>query len=343
MHTLDTNNKTHNRNQTMSYMSCFPRGGLPACGGHGCQEYPAPVITFPEQQQDAVLSDVLSDVLTHGQDVTLVHGTYYQFNGANFVHIGEKDHLSFTAHPRFPLSGLFQFRFRKYPLVGTDVNDDGTVPYQSPGLTIREGDFLMLECAGINKVVTQIGAPNVYNMPFCSVPLRDAIADFASYGSQSPENVRIISDNFDVSLPATQQPAVRLDGSKAYYIQFTRTGQNLALYPGQTPAPGLVKTSAYKGDGTRWLILPLTWHYGLEEGQAAPQPGSFPTILRPEEQGGLEIPVGAEPTIGTMIAQHRSGDIPGTTATPFANVGNVGTSGNVGNGGNGGNGGAGTA
>lgn len=323
----------------MSYTSCFPRGGLPACGGHGCQEYPAPVLTFP-QQHTAVLSDALGDVLTHGQDVTLVHGTYYQFNGANFVHLGEQDYLSFTPHPRFPLSGLFQFRFHKYPIQGVDVNDDGSVPYQSPGLTIREGDFLMLECVGVNKMLTQIGAPNVFNMPFCSVPMRAATADFTSYGSQSPENIRIISDDFDVSLPAAQQPPVRLDGSKAYYIQFTRTGQNLALYPGQTPAPCLIKTSEYKGDGTRWLILPVTWHYGLAEGQAAPQTVSFAPRLRPEQQdGGFVVPRSEQGTLGGLLAQRRAGfGGPGAFEVPFSNVG-TGTGNGNGNG-TGGNGAA---
>lgn len=269
-----------------SYTTCQPNGGLPACGGGGCAHYPAPVIAFPDQPIAAAAAEVASeirpDVLNVLQPITIVQGTYYQFSGANFVHVGESDYLSFSAHPRFPLSGLFQFQFRKYPLFG-EVALDGSVVYQSRGINIREGDFVSLECVGTQRFLTQLGEPNPFNMPYVAAPQADVIDHFKRFGSQSPENLRIISDTFDPLVPPNEQPEVKTDGSKAYYIQFTRTGQNLALYPGQEPAPCHLKTSGYKGNGTRWLLLPVNWHYGLSRDAPTPQGVSEPVVVRPED------------------------------------------------------------
>ena len=289
-----------------SYQSCFPNGGLPTCAS-GCPYYPAPVLTFPNQNLDAISSLVASEVrpgdLSHGQIVTLNHATYYEFSGSNFLHLGEQDYISFSPHPRFPISQLFQWSFQKYPYVGNDVAPDGSVPYASPGLTIREGDFVFLQNIGAQRATAQVGAPNPYNLPFVSVPTQNVVSDFSSYGSMAPTNMRIISETFDPSIPSSQQPAIKLDGSKAYFLQFTRTQQNLALYPGMQPAPCFVHTSAFKGNGTRWIILPINWHYNLPANAPIPYAVPPPTPLRPEQVAATGVSIAGAAVTGNEIGR----------------------------------------
>ena len=136
--------------------------------------------------------------------------------------------------------------------------------------------------------------------------MRNAISDFTSYGTQAPTNVRIISEDFDPSVPAERQPAVKMDGSKAYMIQFTRTGQNLCLYPGQEPAPGFVKTSAFKGEGTRWVFLPPSFHKVDGEGVFSDDPRTAKKSQRPEDLVKGE-------GIAGLSKDFAPGDVPKTT------------------------------
>jgi hypothetical protein len=242
--------------------ACQPRFGLSTCDGcfQQCPQHASvPVIMFPDQSAQAAAA-LSQGALAHDQIITIVSGTYYEFNGAFLVHVGSQDYLEYSANPILPVSSLFQFRFRKYPALGNDVRADGTVPYQSAGPVIREGDFVMLESVGVGMNLTQFGYPSPYNAPFMGTTSRDAILNFSSFGTQSFENLRIISDTYDPAVAPDQQPPVANDGSKAYYIQFTRTAQNLAFYPGKSPAPCRLITSAYKGNGTRWVFLPPSFY-----------------------------------------------------------------------------------
>lgn len=282
----------------MSTCACAPRGGLPQCSQCVCPQWPAPVIVNPAQAVLAAAADacgVNDGLLRHDQVVTLNTATYYEFNGSYFLHLAVQDRIGFTAHPRFPLSTPFQWRLRKYPAMGIDVAPDGTVPYQSAGYVIREGDNLMLDCLGNQRTVSHFGAANPYNLPVCAVPQSWAISDFAQFGTKSPENVRIVSDDFDPTLPPAEQPPVRTNGTKAYYLQFTRDGQYLSVLPGQTPAPGLVKTSGAQNLGSRLLILPVGVHQQYMA-SAAPAPATaalVPTTnvidgaLRPQDRSAL--------------------------------------------------------
>lgn len=275
-------------------LSYFPRGGLSACGTGdvACPQLAAPVMVYPEQPLQALADEAAQQAegsqpnyarnktgeLRHNEVITLVGASYYQFNGSFFVHLGEREFLSFSANPRFPLSDVFKWRFRKYPAIGTP-DQNGAYSYQSRGYVIREGDNLFLDCVGTQLIVTHNAKPSPYNMPFCAAPPQDALLDFDTFGTQSPENVRLVSEDYDPSVPHDQQPPVKTDGSKAYFIEFTRTSQNLALYPGQSPAPNLLKTSAYRGDGTRFLILPLQFHYDLP---ATDNKGAGKTVALPD-------------------------------------------------------------
>lgn len=230
-----------------------------------------PASTFPDQSTDASQGAVLqqclsangvlsstSSVLQHDQPVLLVGGTYYAFNGAEFLMLGSQQLLTFTATPAFSLSEVFYFRVKKYPITGIDIAPDGTVPYQSAGPVIREGDLVMLESPVAQSVLYTRGPPSPYNLPYFGPSTVQAIEEFQRFGTQSGATMRIISDSYDASIPRQEQPAVAIDGAKAYFFQFTRTGQALSVLPGATPAPCAVKTSAMLGDTNGTRIIPLS-------------------------------------------------------------------------------------
>jgi hypothetical protein len=251
-------------------MSCC-RSRIPACPNDSCLRCSVPASTFPDQSTDASQGAVLqqclsangvlsstSSVLQHDQPVLLVGGTYYAFNGAEFLMLGSQQLLTFTATPAFSLSEVFYFRVKKYPITGIDIAPDGTVPYQSAGPVIREGDLVMLESPVAQSVLYTRGPPSPYNLPYFGPSTVQAIEEFQRFGTQSGATMRIISDSYDASIPRQEQPAVAIDGAKAYFFQFTRTGQALSVLPGATPAPCAVKTSAMLGDTNGTRIIPLS-------------------------------------------------------------------------------------
>lgn len=277
-------------------MSCCKPRGLLACSGDSCVRCTVPVAAFPDQAtqaaQGAVLQQCLSangvlsgtsSVLMHDQPVLLVSGTYYEFNGSEFLMLGSQELLTFTATPAFPLSEVFYFRAKKYPITGIDIAPDGTVPYQSAGPVIREGDLLMLESPVAQAVLYTRGVPSPFNLPFFGPSVVQAIDEFQRFGTQSGATMRIISDTYDDSIPRQEQPAVTIDGSKAYYFQFTRTGQSLSVLPGATPAPCAVKTSAMRGDtnGTRLIPLSASTFY-----QVPPASRVAAQIVQPVQPAG---------------------------------------------------------
>lgn len=216
--------------------------------------------TYPDGPQGAEL-DLGADLdklgcLYHDKEVNILNVCYYKNEGANLLFLGEGTQISFTTQPETLNSELFQFRFRKYPLIEGAVRDaQGRVLYQSRGRCIREGDNLTMDNVAISRVLTHAGYVFPHNTPFINVPYRDALGNFDYMGTKSYENVRIISADFNPEIGLNDQPIVRMDGSKTYYIQFTRTGQFLSLVPDLKPAPCLVKTSGAMLPNTGFVFL----------------------------------------------------------------------------------------
>jgi len=244
-----------------------------------------PTYAFPDQarfgaatlQQCMSANGVLSSASTemrHNQPFVLVGGTYYEFNGANFLHLATQERIGFTPHPIFPLSEAFFFRASKYPLTGTDISLQGQVPYASSGEVIREGDLIFLSAQIGGHVLSQPKPPSPFSLPAFIVPAHNAIQNFNYYGTQAPECMRIVSADYDSSVPPDQQPPVRLDGSKAYFFQFTRVGQSLQVLPGATPAPCVVRTSEHKGDSTRLIPLSAVVLYNIPTAPQQQQPAA---------------------------------------------------------------------
>jgi len=226
-----------------------------------CKREMAPPRVYPDGPvgADLELGADLDKIgcLYHDKEINLVNACFYEGRGANMLYLGEGTQMQFTTAPEDLNSELMVFRFRKYPLIeGASRDEAGRVTYQSRGRCIREGDNLTMDNLAVGRVLTHSGYVNPYNTPFLNVPYRDAIGNFDYMGTKSYENIRIISDDFDPSLPHNDQPIVRVDGSKRYYIQFTRTSQFLSLVLGQSPAPCLVKISGYMGPSTAFAILP---------------------------------------------------------------------------------------
>jgi hypothetical protein len=198
--------------------------------------------------------------LYHDKQVNIVSTAFFPNEGANMVFLGESTYLSFTTQPETLNSELFKFRFRKYPDIEGAVRDDsGRVTYQSGGQCIREGDNVTMDNVAHPSVLTHSGFVSPYNIPFVNVPYRDALDNFEYMGTKAYENIRIISKDFNPTIPLNDQPVVKLDGSKQYFIQFTRTGQFLSLVPGLLPAPYLIKTSGYMGANTAFVFLDPTF------------------------------------------------------------------------------------
>lgn len=194
--------------------------------------------------------------LYHDKQVHIVNACFYPNEGANLLFLGEGTQIGFTTQPETMNSELFKFRFRKYPLIEGAVRDaQGRVTYQSRGRCIREGDNLTMDNVAISRVLTHSGYVSPYNTPFINVPYRDALGNFDYMGTKSYENVRIISADFNPQVALNDQPIVRLDGTKQYFIQFTRTGQFLSLVPGLHPAPCLIKTSGAMLPNTAFVFL----------------------------------------------------------------------------------------
>lgn len=267
-------------------MSCCAPKNLRYCPRDTCRKCTVPTYAFPDQPNIAAigLSDALSingvlssgdTVMRHQEPFLLLGGTAYAHYGTPFLHLGSQESLSFTAHPLVPLSEAFYFRAHKYPVGGVDVAPDGSVPYQSNGAEIREGDTVFLSSMIGGHVLSQWQPPSAYALPSFNVPQKDALENWARYGTQSGETMRIVSDTFDPRLPPNEQPVVRLDGSKAYQFQFTRIGQNLAVLPGATPAPCQVRLSQYMGGPTRLIpFAPILFYQQdrqrpLDSGDAA--------------------------------------------------------------------------
>lgn len=246
-------------------MSCCGPKNLRYCARDSCQKCTVPTYAFPDQPSfEAVRSDALSingvlssgePVMRHQEPFLLLGGTNYAHYGTPFLHLGSQEFLSFTADPLMPLSEAFYFRVHKYPVGGVDVAPDGTVPYQSSGPEVREGDTVFMSAMIGGHVLSQWHPPSAAALPQFVLPQKDTLENWARFGTQSCETMRIISDTYDASLPPNAQPVVRLDGSKAYQFQFTRIGQNLAVLPGATPAPCAVRLSQFMGGPTR--LIPL--------------------------------------------------------------------------------------
>lgn len=217
-------------------------------------------LTYPDGPSGADL-DLSADLnklgcLYHDKEVNIVNTCFYRHEGANMLYLGEATQIAFTTLPETLNSELFKFRFRKYPSIDGALRDNqGRVLYQSRGRCIREGDNLIMDNVANSRVLTQDGFVSNYNPPFMNVPYRDALDDFDYGGTKSAENVRIISDDFNPEIALNDQPIVRMDGSKKYYIQFTRSSQFLSLVPGQMPAPCLVKTSGAMLPSTSFIFL----------------------------------------------------------------------------------------
>ena len=194
--------------------------------------------------------------LYHDKPVKIITSCFYPNSGVQLLHLGEATQIGFTGNPVDRNSDLYVFRFRKYPTIPNSVRDaDGNLLYQSRGRCIREGDNLTMDNLAIGKVMTHIGYVSPHNTPFINVPYRDSIEDFTYAGTKSAENIQIISRDYNPALPRNEQPLVRVDGKKQYFIQFTRTSQFLSVVPYQEPAPCLVKTSGYMGDNTAFLFV----------------------------------------------------------------------------------------
>ena len=204
--------------------------------------------------------------LYHDKEVNILNACFYPHQGANLLYLGDGTQIAYTTLPETLNSELFKFRFRKYPLIDGAIRDtQGRVLYQSRGRCIREGDNLTMDNVAIGRVLTQDGFVSKYNPPFLNVPYRDALNDFDYAGTKSYENIRIISDDFDPTVPLNNQPIVRMDGTKKYYIQFTRTSQFLSLVPGQMPAPCLVKTSGAMLPSTAFFFLEPRYAFTARE------------------------------------------------------------------------------
>jgi len=264
---------------------CLPTHNVGYCPEDTCQHCTVPTYAFPDQarfgaatlQQCMSANGVLSSASTemrHNQPFVLVGGTYYEFNGANFLHLATQERIGFTPHPIFPLSEAFFFRASKYPLTGTDISLQGQVPYASSGEVIREGDLIFLSAQIGGHVLSQPKPPSPFSLPAFIVPAHNAIQNFNYYGTQAPECMRIVSADYDSSVPPDQQPPVRLDGSKAYFFQFTRVGQSLQVLPGATPAPCVVRTSEHKGDSTRLIPLSAVVLYNIPTAPQQQQPAA---------------------------------------------------------------------
>ena len=216
--------------------------------------------TYPDGPLGAEL-DLGADLdqigcLYHDKEVHILNACFYPNEGANLVRLGEGTQLQFTTQPEDLNSELFTFRFRKYPPIEGAVRDsEGRVTYQSRGRCIREGDNLTMDNVAVGKVLTHSGYVTPWNTPFVNVPYRDAIENFDYMGTKSYENIRLISEDFDPAVPLNEQPIVRVDGKKKYYIQFTRTGQFLSLVPGMSPAPCLIKTQGGMFPSTAFIFL----------------------------------------------------------------------------------------
>lgn len=271
---------------------CLPTHNVGYCPEDTCQHCTVPTYAFPDQarfgaatlQQCMSANGVLSSASTemrHNQPFVLVGGTYYEFNGANFLHLATQERIGFTPHPIFPLSEAFFFRASKYPLTGTDISLQGQVPYASSGEVIREGDLVFLSAQIGGHVLSQPKPPSPFSLPAFIVPAHNAIQNFNYYGTQAPECMRIVSADYDSSVPPDQQPPVRLDGSKAYFFQFTRVGQSLQVLPGATPAPCVVRTSEHKGDSTRLIPLSAVVLYNIP---TAPQQQQQPAANNGQQQ-----------------------------------------------------------
>ena len=253
-----------NHHESKSAMSCCAPKNLRYCPRDTCRKCTVPTYAFPDQPNIAAvaLSEALSingvlssgdPIMRHQEPFLLLGGTAYAHYGTPFLHLGSNESLSFTAHPLMPLSEAFYFRAHKYPVGGVDVAPDGSVPYQSNGAEIREGDTIFLTAMIGGHVLAQWQPPSAYALPYFNVPQKDALDNWARYGTQSGETMRIVSDTFDPRLSPNEQPVVRLDGTKAYQFQFTRIGQNLAVLPGATPAPCQVRLSQFMGGPTRLI------------------------------------------------------------------------------------------
>jgi len=216
--------------------------------------------TYPQGPLGAEL-DLGADLdkigcLYHDKEIQILNACFYKHEGANLVRLGEGTQLQYTTQPEDLNSDLFTFRFRKYPLIENSARDNlGRVIYQSRGPCIREGDNLTMDNVAVGRVLTHDGYVTPWNTPFVNVPYRDAIENFDYMGTKSYENIRLISESFDPEVPLNDQPLVRVDGKKKYYIQFTRTGQFLSLVPGMHPAPCLLKTQGYMGPSTSFIFL----------------------------------------------------------------------------------------
>lgn len=225
-----------------------------------CTRLPDAPRTYPDGPLGAEL-DLGADLdklgcLYHDKEVNIVNTCFYSNEGANLLFLGEGTQISFTTQPQTLNSELFKFRFRKYPLITGAVRDaKGRVNYQSAGRCIREGDNLTMDNVAISRVLTHSGFVSPYNTPFINVPYRDALGNFDYMGTKSYENIRIISKDFNPTIPLNDQPVVRMDGTKQYFIQFTRTGLFLSLVPGLLPAPCLIKTSGAMLPNTAFVFL----------------------------------------------------------------------------------------
>jgi hypothetical protein len=198
--------------------------------------------------------------LYHDKPVQIVNTAFYPNEGANLLFLGEGTQLSFTTQPESLNAELFKFRFQKYPEIDGAVRDDqGRVTYQSTGQCIREGDNLTMDNVAHAFCLTHSGFVSPYNTPFMNVPHRDALDNFEYMGTKAYENIRIISKNYDPTVPPNNQPVVTLDGKTKYFIQFTRTGNFLSLVPGLMPAPYLIKTSGFMGPNTSFIFLDPTF------------------------------------------------------------------------------------